>query len=219
LRAGEFTRGLERLKEGDRIGSKDPLWGFPSKKWIANAERLVTLEKRLDESRGEGGRQPAVEERLDLAKKVCLPKRRFAEAAGIYSEAFRVDPSFTSQKEPDYLLAAVSAAVLAGRGKGADSPPEQAGRAKLLGLARAWIAEEFFSSEGSAGRAESRSEASTTRLKSWIANPALAATRTLAAEEIGDAEAQSWNTLWARIDGVLPAPAPASRETEPPVSR
>src|SRR5262249_20461040 len=44
---GRFAEGLAELREGDKLGSKQPGWNNPSAQWVRTAEALVDLDARL----------------------------------------------------------------------------------------------------------------------------------------------------------------------------
>jgi tetratricopeptide (TPR) repeat protein len=59
LTRGDLGPALERLKQADEIGSKDPGWKPRLARVIAQAERLVAMEKAITAGLGEGPEAPA----------------------------------------------------------------------------------------------------------------------------------------------------------------
>jgi tetratricopeptide (TPR) repeat protein len=47
-RRGDLDGALARLEEGDRIGSKDPGWKYPSKAWLAEVRRKIALRQDIE---------------------------------------------------------------------------------------------------------------------------------------------------------------------------
>ena len=46
-RQGDFRAGLELIRRGHELGSRDPRWPYPSAKWVREAERSVQLDDKL----------------------------------------------------------------------------------------------------------------------------------------------------------------------------
>jgi tetratricopeptide (TPR) repeat protein len=45
--SGLFAEGLEHLKKGHGLGSKNPRWSYPSAQWMQRAQLLVDLDNKL----------------------------------------------------------------------------------------------------------------------------------------------------------------------------
>jgi tetratricopeptide (TPR) repeat protein len=136
LAVGDFDAALEALRAGHAGGSKDPNWKHPSAAWIKQAERRQAQAARLQALRDGAGAESTPEEQIALARDVCLPQRRFFEAARMYRVAFDEAPEIATSA---HLVAAAEAAVAAAEGAGRDPPAEAAERGDLRARAAAWI--------------------------------------------------------------------------------
>jgi tetratricopeptide (TPR) repeat protein len=205
VRLGEFSAGLDKLRRGHELGSKLPGWKYPSANWVARAERMVALGKRLESVESGRGKRPTPDELVELAEKVCRPKKNFAQAAALYARAFDEEPGLKVQRSASYLHDAAAAAVAAGLGKGADAPAAEAERTRLRKLARGWLEEELVAAEESLHRDATRQGAVAATLKPWTADPSFAPLRETdpgAAGIPGD-EVAAWNALWKRSAALL----------------
>jgi tetratricopeptide (TPR) repeat protein len=224
VRLGDFDAGLERLRRGHELGSKMPAWRYPSANWVARAEGLAALAKRLESVERGQGRRPTADELVDFAEKVCRPRKRFAQASSLYARAFDEEPALKAQRSPAYLREAAGAAVSAGLGKGADAPAGAAERARLRELARGWLEEEIGAAEETVRDDATRRGSEAEIVQTWTADPAFAAMR-----QAGDAgaagipaqELAGWQLLWKRCAALLDSPdrveAPVSRPASAPV--
>lgn len=205
VKRGEFAKGLEQLRQAHERGSKTPQWkNTPSQRAVESAERFLRLEKRLDDIRSGAGSEPTPEERFVLAREVCVPKRRFAEAAALYAKGFSDDPTYMSQQSPHHLLDAASAAVAAGFGSGDDAPADPGERTRLRELARGWLDEEIRSCADLPASSSSTFAAIETALKPWTTAPQLAAVRSAEGlARLSPAESDGWRSLWARCNALI----------------
>jgi tetratricopeptide (TPR) repeat protein len=204
LRLGDFTAGLEKLRRGHELGSKLPSWNYPSANWVTRAERLVALEKRLESVESGKGKRPSADELVELAEKVCRPKKNFAQASALYARAFDEEPGLKLQRSASYLHDAAAAAVSASLGKGADAPPGEAERARLRKLARGWLEEELVAVEEILHHDATRRSAVAEILKPWTSDPSFAALREAApGAGIPEDEIAAWKALWKRSEALL----------------
>jgi serine/threonine-protein kinase len=118
-RKGQLREAVAVLRRADEVGAKTPGWGYPSREWLAEAERLLALEPRLPALLAGKVKPSSPEERLDWAQ-LCLRKDRPARAAVLYQEAFREKPALADTPDGPRFTAAV-AAGRAGLGLGADA--------------------------------------------------------------------------------------------------
>jgi tetratricopeptide (TPR) repeat protein len=199
IKRGEFAEALEHMRAGHEKGSKDPRWRYPSARWVEAAERLAGLEKRLEDVlRGEAA---SADERVELAREVCIPQKRFADAAALYAHAFDVDPTLMAQEEPNLLLDAAAAAVLAGVGGGRDAPKDDLERAALRERARKWFGEEIATCEELASSPATAVRVPG-RLGPWGRHPDLESVRRGDASTLPPAEVAAWRELWRRYDAL-----------------
>ena len=130
---------------------------------------------------------------------VCRPKKRFAEASGLYARAFDDAPELMEQPDPDYLREAAAVSIAAGLGEGTDAPAGPAERTELRALARGWFEAFLRALEEQAREAESRPESLAPLAKAWTADPALAPLQSAgAAAALPVDEWRTWQDLWKR---------------------
>jgi tetratricopeptide (TPR) repeat protein len=200
MELGRFDEALIRLRAGHEKGSKLPDWNNPSKQLVADAERVVALEGRLEKLRKDPSEPLTPENRVALAWAVCRPKKLFAEGAGLYADALRSDPSLASQESPDHVLRGAILSVSAGFGQGRNAPADPAERARLRKQARAWLQDESRAMAELLESQPSAAHAIRLRAKSWLDEPAFAVVRAPDADALPQDEAAAWRALWEQCE-------------------
>jgi tetratricopeptide (TPR) repeat protein len=195
MRRGRFVEARDALMEGHATGSKDPRWNHPSARWLKQAERLVALDARFGEVAQGAGEAATAEERLSLAREVCVPKGDFAAAAALYAAAFQIDPTLA---QSDTLLRASEAALQALDGRSA--PGDAAEHAALRTRARAWFDENLVACEELAR--QGARDAALVRMKPWMESKVLSPTRAQSRGSGGDEDAAAWAALWDRASAL-----------------
>src|SRR5262249_18293082 len=91
-----FAAALEALERGHQVGSKRADWRYPSAHWVQQCQRLVDLDARLSDI-DQGDAQPKdAAEQLALAELCQRYKKRHADAARFYADAFAAKPALIS---------------------------------------------------------------------------------------------------------------------------
>ncbi len=193
------------LRRGHELGSRRPGWSYPSAQWVAEAERMAALARRLPALLAGEGRPKDADDRLAIGQ-MCYDTRRFAAAARLWAEALAADPRFGDDRQAGHRYNAACAAALAGCGQGADDPrPDGAARARLRGQALGWLEAEraAWAKVLDSGDARARPLVRET-LEHWRADPDLAGVRDPAAiRSLPAGEQSAWQSLWADVDRLL----------------
>jgi hypothetical protein len=103
-------------------------------------KRLLELDRKLPAILRREAQPADAREGLALAQLCRQYKRLYATSARLYADAFAADPRLADDLRAPHLYAAARAAALAAAGKGEDAAKlEDAERARLRGLALAWL--------------------------------------------------------------------------------
>jgi tetratricopeptide (TPR) repeat protein len=140
---GDFGPALKAMQRGHELGSQRPGWKkYPSAAWVKHCERLLAQEKRLPDVLQ--GQATNAGEYLALAELCRLYKKRYRDAADLYSKAFAADPKLAEQAGLPHRYQAACAAALAatGKGNGSDNLSDQK-KAGLRQQAFAWLTAEL----------------------------------------------------------------------------
>jgi tetratricopeptide (TPR) repeat protein len=117
---GQFAVALTNFRRGHELGSKNPLWTYPSARWIKECERLVELDAKLPAILG-GKESPADAGQRTKYADVCQKKRLFSSAARLFREAIVAQPDLVASPANGLRYNAACAAALAGCGQGKDA--------------------------------------------------------------------------------------------------
>jgi tetratricopeptide (TPR) repeat protein len=204
-RQGDYAGALAMYRKGHELGSRRPDWRYPSAKWVADAERKLTLANRLSAIlRGEekpGGNG----ERLSFAE-LAHNGKHHAAAVRLWVAALESDPKLGDDRQAAHRFNAACAAAMAAAGHGRDDPPlDEAAKAKFRRQALDWLKAELaawgrFLEAGQPG-------ASSTILRKvggWKQDADLAGIRDRdALAKLTEAERREWQALWADVDSLL----------------
>ena len=95
-RTGRFAEAVDHLRRGHELGSKRPDWEYPSAQWVGQAERLLSLDRKLEPVLA-GREKPAnAVERLQFAE-ICQCRGLVVRAVAFVEEAFREDPKLAGR--------------------------------------------------------------------------------------------------------------------------
>jgi serine/threonine-protein kinase len=202
---GNYAEALAELGRGHELGSKLSDWGYPSARWVAEAERLASLAERLPALLTGEDRPKDVLERLTLAR-MCHDTKRQATAARFWAEALEADPKLGDDRQAQHRYNAACTAALAGSGQTKDDPPpNDDAKAKLRGQALGWLRAELaaWAKVLETGPAPLQAGVVPT-LQHWKGDADLAGVRDAAAlAKFPEGERKEWQALWAEVDALL----------------
>jgi hypothetical protein len=209
-----FGEALEFLRRGHELGTKQPRWNNPSALWIAQAEQLDALGPRLGAIvRGED--VPANGNEAQVVVIHYYRKKRFALSARVYAKYCET----TLAKDRDHVAGtfAISSAIQAGCGQGADSASLTAAeRAELRRLALGWLRTGLALRQSQlAGDNPNIREIARDWLIGYQTRPEYAGVRDAAElAKLPAAERAEWDQFWADVRAALakaPPPAPKKK--------
>jgi hypothetical protein len=191
-------------RRGHELGSRRPDWRQPSAAWVAEAERLATLEALWPAVRS--GRPPRDnEERLFFAD-LAYHRKHFATAARLWVEAFASDAKLMDDRQAAHAYDAARAAVLTAAGKGIDDPPsDDAAKAKFRARALDLLKAELYAWSRVLDKEPTKSRPLVSRtLELWRADPDLTSVRDAdALARLPEEDQQSWRAFWSDVDALL----------------
>jgi serine/threonine-protein kinase len=201
LNLGQFAEGLEQLRRGHALGSRRPGWGYPSARWVSEAEYLVKLDEKLSTVlAGESSPKDAGES-LTLAQLCQQYKRRHAAAVRFYAEALAAAPKLAADPGQSHRYKAACSAALAAAGRGDDATqlPDRV-RPLFRRQAFVWLSADLTD--------QSRRSDARERLRRWQQDADLAAVRDWAAlAELSEDERALWRRLWDDVAALVNAVA------------
>jgi len=201
---GDYSASLDSYRIAHALGSERPGWEHPSADWVAEAERLVVAQHRLD-AVVQGARIPEEPEALVQLASMAQRKGLNGTSARLYASA--IEKSNQSAKQILSLdrYQAACAAVQAGCGDGDEAVAMADGeRARWRATGLAWLEGELIAllernRDGRLGDLELHST-----LERWQADPALAGIRDQTEiEGLAEPERESMVIFWARVEGLL----------------
>jgi serine/threonine-protein kinase len=215
---GEFRAGLDALRRGHALGTREARWSYPSAEWVKDGERWLALDEKLPAIlRGEAAPGDA-REQIGLAS-LCVNHRKcYAAAARFYAGAFQAQPELAGDLPSGNRYNAACAAALAAAGQGQDAAKlTMKERAELRRQAFDWLQADLDSSSKlmekptEAVRQEVRQ-----RLSHWLQDPDLATLRgDRALGGLPEPERKLWQGLWAGVAELLESVGMAGKEKEP----
>jgi hypothetical protein len=208
---GRYDEALAEVLRGHELGSKRPVWRYPSAEWVRRAERMAALAKRLPVVLKGDDKPTNALEGIDLAL-MAYRSRHFATAARLYAGAMESDATLAADRRRQPAYNAARSAALAAAGQGNDDPkPDEAARAKLRGQALGWLTSELsaWSRLLASGPPPARPIILRT-LRHWKEDPDLTAVRDPdALAKLPAPERDKWQALWADVDRRLQEAAKA----------
>jgi tetratricopeptide (TPR) repeat protein len=201
-RKGRLSGAVAAIRRADELGAGPTGLGYPSREWLAEAERLLELEPRLELLLAGKVKPVSPEERLDWAQ-LCLCKDRPVRAAELYREAFRQKPALAEQPIGQRFGAAL-AATLAGFGRGKDAGKlNETERAAWRNQALQWLRADLglWARQLAASPAEGRRVRLT--LSHWRFDIALAGVRDPdELKKLPAAEREQWRKFWDEVEAL-----------------
>jgi serine/threonine-protein kinase len=155
-----------------------------------------------------GKEQPAdAAERIELAELCQLPcKKRYADAARFYGEAFAAEPQRAGDRPSAARYNAACAAALAGCGQGQDADTlDSTARARLRQQALDWLRADLAAwhkvLEGNRSKA---TPVVRQQMQHWLQDPDFVGVRRpQALDQLPEAERSAWRKLWTEVEELL----------------
>lgn len=117
---GQFSESQAAIQRGHALGLNQPNWMIPSSDLVRHAELMVAMDSKLPAFLN-GVFEPAdAMERTTLAE-VCIARKLYHTAAGLYVTAFTLAPELADDPESEHRYNAVRAVALATTGPGEDA--------------------------------------------------------------------------------------------------
>jgi tetratricopeptide (TPR) repeat protein len=196
---GQFPAALDVLRRFHQRGTRHP----GSAKWVKDAERLVTLDKKLPEVLREGARPADAAERIELARLCQMPcKRLHAAAARFYAEAFVAERKLAEDLRVAHRYNAACAAALAGCGQGKDAGKlDGKERARLRSQALDWLRTDLQAWQRLLEKGPDRARPVVVqKMRDWLADPDFGGVRGAALGKLPEAERPGWDQLWREVE-------------------
>jgi len=201
---GQLSTSRDFFQRGHALGTKRQDWRYPSKQWVAAAERLVSLEAKLPDFLAGKASPTDNRERLGLAE--FWQEQRPVAAARLYADAFSVDPKVADDLEAGHRYDAVCCAALAAAGQGADAGNLDGQEyRRLRKQALAWLRADLeqWSKRLEGGKPEDR-QVVRAKLELWQGDSDLAGVREKdALKKLPAQEREAWGKLWADVAELL----------------
>jgi serine/threonine-protein kinase len=202
---GQLAEALAHLKRGHELGSRRPGWPYPSAQWVRQCQHLLDLDARLPAILAGTAHPADAAEQVEFAG-LCALKKRHADAARLYADAFAAEAKLAADLQAGHRYDAACCAALAaaGPGEGTDRlDGKQRGRWRQQALA--WLRADLAAwakvvQDGSPpGRA-----AAANVLRHWRQDTDLASVRDRAAlARLPREERAAWERLWAEVAALL----------------
>ncbi len=202
---GEHAESLAEFRRGHELGSKRPGWRYPSREWVAEAERAAAITQRLPAVLKGEDKPGDAAEGLAFAQ-LCYNSGRYAAAARLWADALAADAKLADDRQAVHRYNAACAAAMAASGAGKDErPPDDTARAKLRKQALAWLKAELAVWAKLLESAPPDAKAFIVQtLKHWQGDTDLAAVRDdKAIEALPEADRAAWRALWADVSALL----------------
>jgi serine/threonine-protein kinase len=204
LQQGQLGEALAEFKRGHELGTRRPDWPYSSDEWVGQCQSLVDLEARLPAIL-KGEDQPAnVAECLSLGQ-LCALKKRYAEAARFYADAFAAEVKLPEDPQAGQRYKAAVCAALAGCGESTDAPKLDEQRTRLRKQALDWLRADLTGWARQLETAWPETPAAAQKaLTNWRQDKDLAAVRSQEAlARLPAEERQNWQGLWADVAEAL----------------
>ncbi|MFO0880238.1 MAG: tetratricopeptide repeat protein [Gemmataceae bacterium] len=201
---GDFEQARTHIRRGHELGSAREKWPYPSARWLADVDRLVEIEGRLDQILASAPFAVPVGD-LITAARVCQLRDRHVQSVALFVRAVEVDSRVASASLPfdreDAGFAAIAAA--AGRGKGAESL-SAADRHALRRRALTWLTAELNHFRRVAQIPANQTRV-VNRLRLWLRSDrvGLARSSDVRADQFAE-EREAWDRLFQAIHAMLP---------------
>ena len=203
-RSGEYNKALASYRQSHALGTrwKQNKWSYPSARWIAECERYVSAESRLEPVLAGRAEAADADEAVVLAK-IAYGKKRYGASARLFQRAFEMKAEV--KRGSGNLYFAAFCAVLAGCNLGSDAASlDAAARSDWRRQALRWLEEDLARKRASFKRGELTRKTLKRSLTHWVNDPDLAGIRDREGlEALPPAERLSWQELWTAVRSLL----------------
>ena len=215
---GRFAEGLEAMRRGHQLGSRNPRWRYPSAQWVQELERLIELDRKLPAILS-GKQHASLRECLALAEFCRMPcKKQYAAAARLFAAACAAQPPPSDRPAVQRYIAA-RAGVLAGCGQGKDADQtDDKERVRLRRQALEWLRTELAAWRQLLEKEQDKARPVVLRqMQDWQQDKAFAGVRGAEAlAKFPEMERLDWQELWGEIETLGNRAAMPERELVPP---
>jgi eukaryotic-like serine/threonine-protein kinase len=170
--------------------------------YLLRAERSAAARDKFPGYQNGSFTPKTNEERLGLAE-ICMTKKLYRSAAGLYAAAFAADPKLADDWKADHRYTAAFIAALAAAGQGDEAAQlDDAERTRLRRQALDWLRAHLALLTR---QIESANRAATLQsLRHWQQDSDLATVRDAGSlAKLPDAERKEWEALWADVEALL----------------
>ena len=198
---GNFKEGLEALRKGHELGSRQKGWPHPSGFWVLQAEHSVALDQKLSAVlRGEAEPANALE-RAGMAELCLMHRKLYATAARFYAAAFTAQPKLAEGPPASRRYDAARAAILAAAGEGQDAKElSAADRDDFRKRARGWLRDALTKHAAALEKDPQLKGSVAQTLREWQTDDDLVTVRDATAlARLSPGERKSWEQLWTDV--------------------
>jgi tetratricopeptide (TPR) repeat protein/serine/threonine protein kinase len=202
---GQLAEALISKKRGHKLGTLRQNWQYPSAQSVKKCEQLVNLDGKLSKFL-QGEIQPKdIDEYLALADLLRI-KRRYADAARFFADAFGAKPELADNLHGHYRYnaACIAARAAAGKGEGATKLSDNE-RARWRKQTHGWLKADLklWTEILKKGTPQGRMGVQQ-MLQHWQNDTDLVTVRdAMALVNLPQEERQAWTKLWADVDTLL----------------
>jgi serine/threonine-protein kinase len=205
LQQGQFPEALRSTQRClDLLPPGHPMRPGASRQ-LHRCEQMVALDQKLAAVLKGDSRPANAAEQVGLAG-LCVFKKRYADAARFYADAFANKPVVADDLQGSHRYNAACAAALAAAGQGADTARlDDMDRAHLRQQALGWLRADvaLWGKQAEGGTPQTRALVQQT-LRHWQEDADLAGLRDAAAlAKLPEAERAEWQKLWADAEETL----------------
>ena len=196
VRDGQIAAGLDELRRGHEIGSRDPAWKYGSARWVADTEQLLKKEEQL---LAIASGKILVKDGQDLLlfARFAHTTKRWRLSVRLFEEGFASDPALTDTPE-QWPLQAAHAAVAAASATDDWARPDE--RPRLRGLALGWMEAQARALRDRVESGDMDEAKLREAFAEWKADPELAPLREATRlAQLPPGEAQAWTAFWAGL--------------------
>ena len=201
LKQGRFAEAGQNTRRAlDLLPARNPLRGFVTQQ-LQTCERMLALDEKLP-ALLKGDAQPADnQERFEYGL-LCQIKKRYAAAAGFYTDAFAAEPKLAADLNAQHRYHAACAAALAGTGQGKDTAKlDDKDRARHRQQALTWLRADLAAWGKLLDKEPENARTSVEKMmQHWQQDADFARVRGDALAKLPEAERMQWRKLWDDVE-------------------